>query len=296
MSHTQHQYNPEVTTRTWNTATKDLESVEGMNTEVHMREQAIAFLQTSEYLVPGKPADLQTLAHILLQSVNVAIRAPKVIVGGIRAVTFLITDASTQQMAEEITTLVKMQLNEHIDTFNMSVNMMRDTVEHVARAAMDITDQMEDFENTFQEAVEQMKDMAQDLRITTQQMLDKPLQGQPDTHVTPAMQPTNQTSYVAATQQHIPIALAREITANKQIVIQKDMNTTDNGLDKLTEKELVTKANMALDLMVVEATDSPEGITFIAAKKLCNGNILYSLNTHEAATWFKCEGVQQAFM
>ena len=45
---------------------KDTDNTDSLNTDVQMKEQAIAFLTIKEYLVPGKPTDLQTLAHILL--------------------------------------------------------------------------------------------------------------------------------------------------------------------------------------------------------------------------------------
>lgn len=98
--------------------------------DMRSKEQAIAFLQAKEYLVPGKSADLQTLAHILLQFGNVAVRAPKVVVDGIRAVAFLITDTSAQYMAGEITDMVKALLQEHMD--NLTTNM-----ETVVREAVD---------------------------------------------------------------------------------------------------------------------------------------------------------------
>ena len=80
---------PPVTTRQRGTSStikktqKELENADGINTDVRSREQAIAFLQAKEYLVPGKSADLQTLAHVLLQFGNAAVRAPKVVIDGI---------------------------------------------------------------------------------------------------------------------------------------------------------------------------------------------------------------------
>lgn len=82
---------------------------------------------------------------------------------------------------------------------------------------------------------------------------------------------------------------------NKQILIQKDPNTTDNTLDSLTEKELVTKVNTALDLMGMEATDHPTDTAFIRARKLRNRNILYQLSTQDTANWFKQPEVKCAF-
>jgi hypothetical protein len=83
---------------------------------------------------------------------------------------------------------------------------------------------------------------------------------------------------------------------NKQILIQKDANANSNNLDNLTEKDLVVKANMALNLMGIEAADQPKNTKFIGAKKLQNGNMLYQLDTVEVAKWMKQLEVQKAFM
>ena len=88
----------------------ELKNTEGINMDGRSREQAIAFLQAKEYLVPGKSVDLHTLAHVLLQFRNVVVWEPKVVIDRIRAVTFLIMDTGTQQMAGEVMDMVKVLL------------------------------------------------------------------------------------------------------------------------------------------------------------------------------------------
>jgi len=83
---------------------------------------------------------------------------------------------------------------------------------------------------------------------------------------------------------------------DKQILIQKDKNTTENALDSLTETDLVAKANMVLNLMGIEGLDKPWHMTFMGAKKLCNSNILYQMNTKKLANWLRLADVQKAFM
>jgi hypothetical protein len=71
---------------------------------------------------------------------------------------------------------------------------------------------------------------------------------------------------------------------------------TDNPLSDLTEKELNTKANTALDLMGWEGLNKPCHTTFVAVRKLCNKNMLYQVNTPEAAEWMQQKDVQDMFM
>jgi gas vesicle protein len=233
---------------------KELENAEGINTNVRNKQQALTFLQKKEYLVPGKPVDLQTLSHILLQFGNAAIKVPKTLTDGIRAVAILIADARAQQMAEEITTAVKIQLQEQMETFNTHVENMRDTVEHVTEAAKEITERMDEFKEEFQGSTEEILQVTQDLAEKTADNATE-RQGAPTQRM---QQPT----YTTITQQQtIPAAHITVITrgemSNKQILIQKDPNTTDNILDSLTEKDLVAKANTTLDLMGIEAKDCP---------------------------------------
>jgi hypothetical protein len=68
-------------------------------------------------------------------------------------------------------------------------------------------------------------------------------------------------------------------------LIQKDKDTTDNVLDSLTEKDLVTKVNTTVDLMGMAGMDKPRHMSFIGAKKLRNGSMLYQMNTKEAVAW-----------
>lgn len=136
---------------------KELENADELNTDVvRSKEQAIAFLTSKEYLIPGKSVDLQTLSHVLLQFGNAAVKMPKALTDRIRAVAFLLIEAISQQMAAKITATVKMQLQEYIEAFTANVETMRDTVEHVTGAAREITGKMDDFKDGFQESAEQL--------------------------------------------------------------------------------------------------------------------------------------------
>jgi vacuolar-type H+-ATPase subunit H len=170
---------------------------------------------------------------------------------------------------------------------------MRDAVKHITEAAKEITERMEEFKEEFQGLTEEIlqatQDLAEKIADNTTERQDAPTQRM--------QQPT----YAKITQQQtIPAAhitvITRGETSNKQILIQKDPNATDNVLDSLTKKDLVAKANTTLDLMGIEAEDHPTNTTFIRAKKLQNGSVLYQLNTKEAATWLRQPDVQRSFM
>ena len=111
-------------TNTTTRSQKELEEAEGQNTGVQSKEQAIDFLTAKQYLIPSNPVDLQTLAYILLQIGSATTRGQKQLTDGIRAVTFLLTNASAQKIADEVTKMVKNQIQEHIENFTLGVENM----------------------------------------------------------------------------------------------------------------------------------------------------------------------------
>ena len=274
---------------------KELEDAEGQNTDVRSKQQAVDFLTAKQYLIPGNSIDLQALAYILLQLGCATTRVPKQVADGIRAVAFLLANASAQQIADEITSMVKNQLQEHIEEFTSNLENMRDAIEHITAATDKITGKIDEFTDEFQETTEQIAQATQELTEKASESANKaaiettapPLANQPFTYATAAQQELH--------ADHAEV-ITRGNTADKQILIQKDKNATDNVLDSLSEKDLVAKANTALDLMGMAGLDRPRHATFIGAKKLRNGSVLYQMNTKEAAAWLRALDVQKAFM
>jgi soluble cytochrome b562 len=221
------------------------------------------------------------LAHVLLQ-LGITKKLPKPVTDGIRAIAFLIEDTHSQQIAGMIVEGIKLQLGEQMEGFNSDMEAMRDAVEHVTDTAKMITRQMDEFKDGFQE-------MAEQLVQATQELTEKTVETTDMTAPTLAQVPI---TYTAVAQQykkntHTEV-IARGAAANKQILIQRNRNNTgntDDTLPDLTEKELVTKVNTALDLMGWEGLDKPQHTTFLAARKLCNGDILYQVNEPEAVEW-----------
>ena len=74
---------------------------------------------------------------------------------------------------------------------------------------------------------------------------------------------------------------------DKQLLILTNKMLTSTAPTELTEKDLIAKVNTALELMVDQPTNKPSPVTFVAAKKLCNSNILFQLNSIAAVSWLK---------
>jgi uncharacterized membrane-anchored protein YhcB (DUF1043 family) len=168
-----------------------MEDMDGLNTAMKSKQQALEYLMAGDYITHDKSIDLQLLAHILLQF-GVTNKLPKPITDGIRAVAFLIEDAHNQQIADSIAEMVKIQIREQMESFNSDVETMRDAVEHITDAAKMITKKMDDFNNSFQE-------MADQLTQATQELTKKATEPTNTENRTTNQGPT---TYAAATQQY----------------------------------------------------------------------------------------------
>jgi len=77
---------------------------------------------------------------------------------------------------------------------------------------------------------------------------------------------------------------------NQQILVDQAPGVTSNGLQDMSEKELVSKANMALAMLAAEVEGVPEEGEFVGATKLQHGGILFRMNSEEGAEWIRKEG------
>ena len=195
-----------------------------------------------------------------------------------------------QQIADNIAMRVNAQLTNHMEAFGVSVDDMRDVVEHVTRVAKSVTGKMDELNDGFQETVDQ-------LAQTMQKLTEK---ATATTNTTMSIPTETPVTYAVVTQQQIhpdcTMIIAKGQNTAKQILIQKDQNATDNTLESLIEKNLVTKANTALNLMGYEGLNRPYQTMFIGVKKLRNGSVTYQLNSEEAAVWLQSPDVQKSFM
>lgn len=98
----------------------------------------------------------------------------------------------------------------------------------------------------------------------------------------------------AATVTHI-LPTSHTLAVNRQdaqfrkvlIDIHRDVDASGVSAVQLTEKELVQKAMLALELMRGAGHPHPEGMRFVTVKRLRHGGLLYELNTKEAASWLQ---------
>ncbi|KAJ7429943.1 hypothetical protein B0H11DRAFT_1943943 [Mycena galericulata] len=82
-------------------------------------------------------------------------------------------------------------------------------------------------------------------------------------------------------------ALANAHARERQIMVDRSPLVDTYGLAKLSEKELVEKANLALDLAKTALGDNtvPDAAAFVGARRLRSGAVVFHLTTAGAAEW-----------
>ena len=94
-------------------------------------------------------------------------------------------------------------------------------------------------------------------------------------------------TYAAALKGNVTFShssnLAWERARRCQVLIDKDLNVELNNLNGLSKNELVVKANEAIGQL--KGLCSSEEVSFIRAKKLENGGVVYEMNMEGIAKW-----------
>ena len=115
-------------------------------------------------------------------------------------------------------------------------------------------------------------------------------------------QRTAQTTYAAKVRGNVPsnyeqaALVAKGNLLDRQVVVRKAQDADSDQLASLTERELVEKATVALELMGIAASDRPTGMKFIGARKTQSGAVIYTLDATASAEYLRREDVMRSFM
>jgi hypothetical protein len=227
------------------------------NTSIRTREQARQHLDRHGYLAKEDPLSTEQLSYVLLSLAHNT--SGKALQEGARAVALL--------MMEEAARIVGNAVKKHVESsLEPILNKIVTTIDDVKAAAEIAKETAEGAGNIMEQLVE-----------TSRQHERKGDSGM------------ESVSYAAALKGNVPIShpnnLAKAKARAKQILIDTDPQGEQDTLGELTERELVAKANEAVDNL--EEDHDLASIVFIGAKKLANGGIVFDLDTEEAARWIQ---------
>jgi hypothetical protein len=86
-------------------------------------------------------------------------------------------------------------------------------------------------------------------------------------------------------------AVARVAMVNRQVVIECVAEAGKSSIANLTEKEILAKAKIAVEMLAKEGAKEAEDVQFIHARKTMKGGAILVTRTEEAARWLKREEV-----
>jgi hypothetical protein len=227
------------------------------NTSIRTREQARLHLDRHGYLAKEDPLSTEQLSYVLLSlaySVN-----GKALQEGARAVAILMMEEAAKGVGKAVRQQVERSLEPIISKIETAIDD--------AKAATEMA----------KETAEGAGNLMELLAGTGRQHEQKGDNGM------------GSMSYAAALKGNVPLShpnnLAKAKARAKQILIDTDPQGEQDTLGKLTEQELVAKANEAINNL--EEDHDLINIAFIGAKKLANGGIVFDLDTEEAARWIQ---------
>jgi hypothetical protein len=98
----------------------------------------------------------------------------------------------------------------------------------------------------------------------------------------------------ATPAEHID-AIARTELTRRQVIMRRDPAASSDAFAELTEKELVTKAQLAVQLLAGTDLEIPDNIDFLHARRTAGGGVVLVMKTEEAAEWLRSEKVMPRF-
>lgn len=269
---------------------EELIKVSSIESEIFEAEEGQTFLEKGGFMVRGAKLTTTSLMVALLQ-LSVAAKIPRPITEGMRAVALLMDKLSQDQSANDITEAVIEKLNKHLENLDNTEKAINEATGQLKASAQSNTGVLEEFREECHGLTTQLTDAATELASQATQPAEKHTvqiaQAGPITYANAAQQQTS--------QRHAA-SIARGDLLSRQILIDKAPGVTTNGFADLTEKQLVEKATLALDLMGIEASDAPGEVKFLCAQILRGGGVVYQLSSPAAADWLRKEDVMKAFL
>ena len=286
------------------------------------KEAAWHWLNKADITIPGRNITITALKMALLY-LSSGKHDLCDMVNGIRAVALCLESIQPTMTAQLITTKMveamkdKMEkvTSRHLKTVEETISKMEEHYQStVTNTKNEVTSQftncilqpinkkIDEFTTLITDNTNKMSEFTTKITSTLKALRNTPAPAvamaaslQPPTH--PTMAPV---TYAATAQQFInsdqaDIVVKAQI-ADKQILIFFDKELADSYSLDLTECDLVTKANTALELMDNNTPDKPGPVMFTAARKTCNGSILFQLNSTTAAAWLHKPSTQSSFL
>ena len=292
-------------TSTPNTLTRDeADSITAPISDVHTERDAKKWMTEGLYLMEGESITAMKLAHVMLQIAAAIPKLTKQGVNAMRAAALLLETLSVEQegrvIGEAVGAHTEKFLREHIlpmmDKVKETTAEIAKTGETMVTATETITNMAAQVQNTNSGTGDNTHlGIAVDNVLARTEHVVQMLQEEKESR-------TNDRTYAAAVSALPSLnyeqsaLVARGNLQDRQVVIRKAPGAEGDQLATLTERELVEKATVALELMGIAAADRPEGMKFLGARRTQTGAVIYTLDATASANYMRRNDVMKSFM
>lgn len=252
---------------------------------------AKAHLLVGAFVVEGMEFSMGMISTIALQLSQMP-KLAKPAVEGFRALAFLIDEASQKQLMD---TIAK-QVEEALDSAMKNVKAtLEENTNDLSAAAISVNNTIDEFRYECNRLTEELTEAAtavtESVEATASQNTQNVEAGR-----------ERGKSYADMARKAVPPMhagmVAKGETQKRRVRLVKATGLETDGMAGLSERQLVEKANLALDMMEEQTEEKPNETRFVGATKLrgAAGGAIYEMNSEEAAEWLKGRRVMKAFI
>lgn len=205
-----------------------------------------------------------------IRTIAAHVKTPKAASEGLKALADVAEAMAKQRMVDDITEIVTKDIREIVGEMRTLVRRAADMEQRTAETLAEV-----------QDAAGAVKVMKRDISTI--------VSAPPKTYADAAKRDSTPAKVAAVAD--------RQETRSRQIIIQKadNIELKDYDLAALNEKELVEKANIALEgIQLIDGY--PGGTRFLGARKLKGGDVLLILNSAAAQNWLSNTDIAKAFL
>ncbi|TDL15063.1 hypothetical protein BD410DRAFT_845503 [Rickenella mellea] len=269
-------------------------------------ESAKIYLIEKGLATTGQEYTPTSLSTTLIQIAQSATATPKTVKESIRAVAILLQDLTDKKTADAILTYITIGLSSQFDKLQKTSEKISESSDSLKNTSSKIHSATSNLEYES----ERLTKCVDELHVDTHKLIlnieaatsELPTASTPHPIASTEMNmpiPSTATYASILQSQHPPdhlTTIARSKNQTHQVLVDVAPGAVTNGLQSLDKATLVSKANTALDLMGMLAEDKPSNSSFLAARRLKNGGVVYDMSSPAAAAWLKSKDVMKAFL
>jgi len=243
------------------------------------------WLIDNRHVIEGEPATIGSMATALLQISSGSTLVVRDMINGIRAVAIYMEELGKEEQAKEAVQMIKGQVDGMMDEIKGKIGAL---TENLAQKMAGGIATGESGERRGRLEEEEITRIVEKVVETAKK---KPTYAE-------ALGRKDNPGTANREEQIRQDVLMRDELQQRQFILDGDEGLAN---EKLTPKEMIVKANLAIDQVAAEEEDSiyadgkPQGTRFVAARPLKNGGILLEMETEEGVEWLREESIKERF-